>query len=204
MSAEEFSLTKFLENPIYARKFEKYLKRNIFLDTYPFCLIILGKFDENYNYNTLDAESDSFMNIDTQKKLIRIVDRYRGKLVITPAVVVEGLNHMFTAVEKKYGVSREKKEIEEQFASFLQTEIGMFREKHPLIKEMLTHNWTEIIKHHKLRNRFELGDLSIFVESDKCEYATIITNDAFKIEKKGQFYMPENTIIIQLNILEIS
>ncbi len=199
----EFSLYEFCKDFRYRRRFKKYLKKNIFLDTFAFCLIILGKFDYTQKYNTLagDQNNHIFMNISTYKKLIRFVEIYKGRLIITPEVVSESLRHIFEAIENKYGFASNKKQIEGEFADFLQDEIKLFHEKHPLIKETLTHNWIKEIEHHKLRDRFEIGELSIFVESDKCKYNAIITKDLYKKNKKGEYCNLQDTIIIQLNIL---
>ncbi|MCK4521127.1 MAG: hypothetical protein KAU20_01035 [Nanoarchaeota archaeon] len=166
--------------------------------------MMLGKFDDKYDKNTLDGEKDIFMNIETYKKLLRIISRFRGRLIITPAIVYESLNHMFEAIENKYGYSLDKKEIEELFAIFLQSEVNIFSEKHPLIKDMFKHEWIDKTKNHKIRDRFEIGELSIFVESDKCKYTTIITNDAFKINKNGESYVPKDTLIIQVGNIALS
>lgn len=203
MAAKDFSPYKFLHDPLYARKFRKYLKRNIFLDTFAFCLIVLGKFDDTYSCNTLGGEPASFMNIQNKRKLLRILERYKGKLLITPAVVLEGLRHMFDAVETQYRNDPSRKKIENCFVTFLQKEIKIFKERHPTVLDMLTHNWTEELKHHKLRSRFEMGDLSIFVASDNCSYSTIITKDAYKKDKSGLQYLPDNKLIFQLEILDV-
>ncbi len=205
ITLKDFSVSKFLNDHQYARRYKKYLKRNIYLDTHALCLILLGKFDDNYDYNTLEGEKSDFMNIITYKKLINILDKHKnGKKVVTPAVITESLNHLFTAIENKYSSSPEKKEIENKFAHFLQQQIILFKEKNPSIKDMLTHRWTEMIKHHKLRDRFEAGELSIFVEIDKGKYSTIVTNDRFRIDKDGENYEPDNTLIININTLALS
>ena len=203
----DFSLSNFFQDFRYRKRFKKYFKRNVFLDTFALCLIIQGKFDDNEGYNTLsgDKHNSFFMNIKTYRKLMYLIDisQSKFKLVITPAVLSESLRHMFEAIERKYSTSDEKKKLEEKFVNFLQNEIKIFKEKHPLIKDIITHRWIEEIKHHKLRDRIEIGELSIFVESDKCKCNAIITNDMYKKDKSGgQIHLPE-TIIVQLGILSL-
>ncbi len=197
------SLSRYFDDPMYKRRFNRYFKRNIFLDTFAFCLLVQGKFDENMNYNTLAGDQNSmvFMNIKTYKKLLDLLNINSGKLIITPSVVSESLNHMFEAIENKYGSDVDKKKIEEKFVDFLKKEIKLFKEKQPLMKEVLNHRWIEDTKHHKIRDRIEMGDLSIFVESDKCEYNAIITKDTYKKNKCGDCIELCDTVIIQLDIL---
>ncbi len=198
----DFSLHETFNDFRYKKRFNKYFKKNIFLDTFAFCLFIQGKFDDNMGYNTLmgDQNNQLFMNLKTYNKLVTLLGMYRGRLIITPSVVGESLNHMFKAIENKYKTHPDKKQIEEKFVDFLKSEIKIFKEKHPLIKDILTHHWIEEIKHHKIRDRIEVGDLSIFVESDKCKYNAIITKDAYK-KNKNECIELEDTIIIQLDIL---
>lgn len=201
----DFSLDKFFQDFRYKRQFRKYFKRNIFLDTFAFCLLIQGKFDENMNYNTLagDPNNKVFMNVKTYKKLMSFLEIYHKKLVVTPQIVSESLRHMFEAIENKYGMHQNKKEIEEKFVDFLKSEIKLFKEKQPFTKELLNHRWVEEIKHHKIRDRIEVGDLSIFVESDKCKHNIIITKDQYKKDKGGEFIKLKDTIIVQLDVLSV-
>ena len=203
MPAPDFSLYQFLNNPIYTRRFRKYFRRNVYLDTFAFCLLVEGKFDENYDYNILSGEKEDFMKLKIYKKLVRFLDRCMGKPVVTPAVVYESIPHISDAIENACKDSKERWRVEQKFADFLQDEIRVFREKCPTSDSMLNHNWTEIIKTHKLRNRFEVGELSIFVELDKCKYGAIITDDQFKINKTGESHVPENALLIQLSVLAV-
>ena len=199
----EFNLHKIFNDFRYKRQFNKYFKKNIFLDTFAFSLFIQGKFDENMGYNTLmgDKNNNLFMNIKTYNKLIILLEMYnRGRLIITSSVVGESLRHTFEAIENKYKMHPDRKKIEEKFVDFLKNEIKLFKEKQPLVKDLLNHRWVEEIKHCKIRDRIEVGDLSIFVESDKCGYNTIITKDAYKKNKEECIEL-EDTMIIQLDIL---
>ncbi|HDZ61446.1 MAG TPA: hypothetical protein ENH46_07070 [Candidatus Pacearchaeota archaeon] len=202
----DFSLEKYFNDFRYKKLFKKYFKKNIFLDTFAFSLIIQGKFDENMNYNTLigDKNNKIFMNLRTYKKLMNLLGMHQGKLIITSSVVSESLNHIFEAIENKYKTDEGKKEIEEKFVDFLKSEIKLFKEKQPLIKDLLNHRWVEETKHHKIRNRIEVGDLSIFVESDKCKYNAIITKDQYKKNKDGECIKLDDTIIVQLDILSMT
>lgn len=196
----EFSPYDFLNDFRYRKRYKKFFKRHIFLDTFAFCLIIQGRFDEYKNYNTLSGDGNLFMNITTYKTLMDLLSRCKGDLIITTAVIGESLRHIFTAIENKYRGNR-LKEVEEDFVDFLQNEIKLFKEKHPLIKDILTHRWVEEIKHHKLKDRIEIGELSLFVESDKCKYNAIITKDAYQKYKGGECIRLEDTVIVQLNAL---
>ena len=199
----EFSPHKFIENFMYRREFSRYFNENIFLDTFAFCLIIQGKFDESYNYNTLagDGHNSSFMNINSYKKLMSLLEHCkRANLIITAAVVNESLRHIFKAIESKYSLHPEKKKIEEEFVDFLKTEIKIFEEKQPYINEIINHHWVDEIKDHKLRDRIEIGELSIFVELDKlAKSKAIITQDTFKKNKRGEHYKAKDTLVVQLN-----
>jgi hypothetical protein len=198
----DFSPRKFTEDYRYRKGFFKYFKENIFLDTFAFCLIIQGKFDEGYNYNTLagDRHNSYFMNVDSYRKLMDLLSHCKNaKLIITPAVINEGLRHIFEAIENKYSIHKDKKIIEENFVKFLRDEINMFDEKQPSIIEIINHRWIDEIKHHKLRDRLEIGELSIFVESDritKCK--AIITKDEFKRNKQGETCKIKDALIVQL------
>ena len=112
----DFSLEKYFNDFRYKKLFKKYFKKNIFLDTFAFSLIIQGKFDENMNYNTLigDKNNKIFMNLRTYKKLMNLLGMHQGKLIITSSVVSESLNHIFEAIENKYKTDEGKKEIEEK------------------------------------------------------------------------------------------
>ncbi len=200
----DFSPSDFLKDFRYREKYKKFFRTHIFLDTFAFCLIIQGKFDENKGYDTLGGDCNFFMNLTTYKNLMKLFSMCRGDLIITTAVVGESLRHMFKAIEKRYGADDNLKEIEDEFVDFLQNEIGLFKEKHPLIQDILTHRWTEEIKHHKLKDRIEIGELSLFVESDKCGYNAIITNDAYKRYKSGECIKLEDTVVVQLNILSVA
>ena len=200
-----FSLEQYFNNFRYKKLFKKYFKKNIFLDTFAFSLIIQGKFDENMNYNTLagDKNNGIFMNLKTYKKLMGLLGMHQGKLIITPFVISESLNHIFEAIENKYGIHQDKKEIEKKFVNFLKSEINLFKEKQPAIKDLLNHRWVEETKHHKIKDRIEVGDLSIFVESDKCKYNVIITKDLYKKNKDGECIKLCDTIIVQLDVLSM-
>ena len=197
---QDISPIKFCENFLYRKDLLKYFNETIFLDTFAFCLIIQGKFDENHNWNTLAGDKNYFMNMTTYKKLMDFLSYCNGKLIITPAVIGESLRHIFEAIETKYSYNPNKKKIEDEFVDFLKSEIKMFEEKQPYFHEILNHSWIDKVKEHKLRDRLEIGELSIFVESDKCsKHKAIITRDAFKRNKQGECYECSNTILVQLD-----
>lgn len=199
---EEFSIGRYLNEPAYKNKFSKYFNQQVLLDTFGFCLLVMGKFDINHHYDTLGGCKHYFMNVDNYRKLLKLLQNVKGKLIITPSVLGESIPHIAEEIEKKYRDDpTNRKIVETEFANFLQNEIKIFEERHPRMETILNHGFVNLLKHKKLRDRFELGELSLFVETEKAEYSVIITNDSYKTENDNLNYAPSKTIIVQLSTL---